>query len=156
MRAVSWVVLGFFALFAAAQLVPYGRGHHNPPVTREAPWASPETRSLAVRACYDCHSNETTWPWYAYVAPASWLVERDVSVGRAHLNFSEWDRAQEHAEDAAEQLLEGEMPPAIYTLLHGDAVLDAAERRELSNALTFTAEPAADESDGDATLLPVD
>jgi hypothetical protein len=69
----TWIVrilLGAVALFALIQVVPYGRSHTNPPVQSEPKWDSPQTRALAVRACYDCHSNETTWPWYTNVAPS--------------------------------------------------------------------------------------
>ncbi len=77
--------------FGLLQLVPYGRNHTNPPVAAEPAWASAQTRALAVRACFDCHSNETTWPWYSNVAPVSWLIQRDVDEGRRRLNFSEWN-----------------------------------------------------------------
>src|SRR3954449_12180710 len=72
------------------QLIPYGHSHANPPVLKEPKWDSPQTRALAQRACFDCHSNETTWPWYTHIAPVSWLIARDVIEGRQHLNFSTW------------------------------------------------------------------
>ena len=90
-RAVVWrilkptlVVSGLFLL--AIQLIPYGRAHANPPVLAEPAWDSPATRDLAVRACFDCHSNETVWPWYSNIAPVSWLVQRDVDGGRNKAN----------------------------------------------------------------------
>jgi Haem-binding domain len=79
-------------------------------VSAEPAWDSPKTRALAVTACFDCHSNETAWPWYTNVAPMSWLTQRDVDEGRDALNFSEWDRPQD-AEDVSEVIREGEMPP---------------------------------------------
>lgn len=120
------------ALFLAIQLVPYGRNHANPPTRSEPRWSSPQARELAVRACFDCHSNETSWPWYASVAPVSWLIQRDVDEGRRELNFSEWNKAQEEAEESAEKLLEGEMPQWYYTLLHPAAKLSTAEVRSLA------------------------
>jgi hypothetical protein len=61
----------------------------NPPVTGEI--EAPEKVMAILRtSCYDCHSNETKWPWYSYIAPASWLIADDVQVGRGHMNFSEW------------------------------------------------------------------
>lgn len=128
--AVAAVVLAF-----AVQLVPYGWEHPNPPVTLDAPWPTPEAEELARRACYSCHSNETDWPAYAYVAPMSWLVRDDVERGRDELNFSEWDRDGGEADDAADELLDGSMPPLRFTLLHRDADLDDAERRTLVEAL---------------------
>ena len=73
-------------LFVAAQLIPVNRT--NPSVTTQLNWDSQQTKTLAYRACTDCHSNETTWPWYSYIAPASWLVYYDVERGRSELNLS--------------------------------------------------------------------
>lgn len=124
--------------FAAIQFVPYGRNHINPPVAAEPAWDSPETRMLAKQACFDCHSNETEWPAYSRVAPVSWLIQRDVSEGRAVLNFSEWQRRQEEASEAAEEVLEGEMPLAFYRLMHAHARLSAADRDRLAAGLERT------------------
>lgn len=132
------IALGVPAALLVIQLVPYGRDHSNPPVTGEPPWDAPETRDLARQACFDCHSNETEWPVYASVAPVSWLVQRDVTEGRAVLNFSEWPRPQEKAKEAAEEVLEGEMPPAAYTLVHAHARLSAADRDRLARGLATT------------------
>jgi hypothetical protein len=118
------------------QLVPYGRSHTNPPVTAEPTWDRPETRDLARRACFDCHSNETSWPWYANIAPASWLAQRHVTEGRRALNFSEWDRPQREAREAAESVREGEMPTRDYLLIHPEARLDPAERLTLIRGLS--------------------
>ena len=130
--------LGAGALLATIQLVPYGRAHDNPPVVQEPRWDRPETRALAVRACFDCHSNETRWPWYSHVAPASWLVQRDVNQGRQALNFSEWQRTYKEAGESAETVSEGEMPLQTYVLMHPSARLSLAERRALAQGLTST------------------
>jgi hypothetical protein len=130
--------VGVLGTLLAIQLAPYGRAHTNPPVTGEPPWDVPETRALARRACFDCHSNETEWPAYASIAPVSWLVQHDVNEGRAVLNFSEWLRPQEEAKDASEEVLEGEMPPATYTLFHADARLNATDRDRLAQGLART------------------
>lgn len=128
------VLLGGMLLI---QLVPYGRAHANPPVAAEPIWDSNQTRDLAVRACFDCHSNETVWPWYSKVAPVSWLVQRDVDEGRDELNYSEWNRAQE-GEESAEKVREGSMPPRTYLLTHPDARLTDAEFAMLAEGLTAT------------------
>ena len=130
--------LVLFLAFVAIQFVPYGRDHVNPPVGAEPTWDSPGTRALAKQACFDCHSNETEWPAYSRVAPVSWLVQRDVSQGRAVLNFSEWQRLQEEATEAAEEVLEGEMPLRIYRLMHAHARLSAADRERLGRGLERT------------------
>lgn len=139
------IALGLLSSFLAIQVVPYGRDHSNPPVTAEPAWDGPETRALAKQACFDCHSNETEWPAYASVAPASWLVQRDVNEGRAVLNFSEWLRPQEEAKEAAQEVLEGEMPPAAYKWIHPHARLSAADRDRLGQGLTRTLGPALEQ-----------
>lgn len=130
--------IALVVLFVLMQFVPYGRSHDNPPVRVEPQWDSPETRALAMRTCFDCHSNETVWPWYSQIAPVSWLVEHDVAEAREHLNFSEWDREQRHAEDAAEEFEEGEMPLWFYKPLHPEARLSGEERAALLRGLRTT------------------
>src|SRR5262245_3060601 len=134
-RVGRWVVLGLFAVFVAIQFVPYGWWHENPPVVEDAPWPDAESRRIARAACYSCHSNETEWPAYSYVAPMSWLVRRDVEDGRHELNFSEWDRDAGEADDAVEVLEDGSMPPGRYTMIHRDARLSDAEVQRLIDAL---------------------
>lgn len=134
----SWAGAVTLALLVLIQVVPYGRDHTNPPVTGEPAWDSPATRALVKDACFDCHSNETSWPAYSHIAPASWLVQYDVDEGRAKLNFSEWQRPQEEADEAAEKVQEGEMPLKVYTFMHSHARLGAAERARLAEGLAKT------------------
>ena len=101
-------------------------------------WNSPETRQLAAAACFDCHSNETEWPWWSNVAPVSWLVQRDVEEGRQKLNFSEWDRSREEASRAASLVREGEMPPRYYLPLHPYAQLSPEQESALISGLAAT------------------
>jgi hypothetical protein len=129
------LLLALGAALAAAQLVPYGRDHTNPPVTGEPAWASADVRALADRACFDCHSNESRWPWYSNVAPASWLIQRDVDHGRKKLNFSEWNRPQKEADEAAEAIVKGAMPMPIYLPLHPEARLSPDEKDRLVRGL---------------------
>lgn len=131
-RVASFVVLGGLVV---AQIVPYGRDHENPPVVAEPAWDSPATRALAQRACFDCHSNQTRWPWYSHVAPTSWLVKNHVDEGRRVLNFSDWNRGGSEADEAGEAVREGEMPPRSYVLLHPEARLTATERAQLALGL---------------------
>ncbi len=119
----------------AIQLIPFGRTHNNPPVTAEPSWPDPATRALAVRACFDCHSNETSWPWYSNIAPISWVVEFDVLRGRRGLNFSEWGNSQRGLRELTGIMREGEMPPASYLLTHPQARLSAAEKAQLVQGL---------------------
>ncbi len=137
-KALLWIVGAVVVGFVLIQFLPMGRSHTNPPVTQEPAWDSPETRALAVRTCYDCHSNETVWPWYANVAPVSWLVQKDVDDGRRKLNFSEWDKPQRNADEAVEQVKEGEMPRWFYLPLHPSANLNPAEKGQLIQGLIAT------------------
>ncbi len=130
-RIVLRTGLGAIVLFVLIQLIPVGRAHDNPPVTKQPSWDSRGTQVLFSRACGDCHSNETTWPWYSNVAPVSWLVVNDVDGGRGKLNVSEWDRPQDDAGDVAEVIRSGEMPPFYYTWMHSSAKLSGAEKQQL-------------------------
>ena len=116
------------------QFVPYGWERPNPAIVDDAPWPSASTERLARAACYDCHSNETDWPVYSYVAPMSWLVRSDVEVGRDELNFSDWDDHDSEADDAADAVADDSMPPARYTAVHRDAALSGEEKRQLIEA----------------------
>ena len=132
---VLLVVLIGVVGFGAIQLIPIQRT--NPPVASEPNWDSPATRTLAARACFDCHSNETRWPWYSYVAPVSWLIAHDVSDGRRQLNFSDWSRAR-GAEQVTRVIESGQMPPFYYGMMHPDAVLSAQDKQNLIAGLQRT------------------
>lgn len=133
----------------AIQLVPYGRNHVNPPVRQEPAWNTPETRALAKRACFDCHSNETVYPWYASVAPVSWLTQRDTEEGRSKMNFSEWDQPQKDAKHASEELEKGEMPLWFYVPLHPEAKLSPAEKELLIGGLRTSLGGSSDREHSD-------
>ena len=137
-RIILFLAIGAVVVFALLQLVPYGHDHNNPPVVAEPQWDSPQTRELAARACFDCHSNETRWPWYSNVAPVSWLIQHDVQDGRRQLNFSEWNQPQRAAHEVGEVIGEGEMPPWVYLLLHPSANLSPAEKQALVAGLQKT------------------
>lgn len=126
------------AILAVMQLVPYGRDHTNPPVVKEPAWDSPATRELAVRACFDCHSNQTDWPWYSNLAPFSWVVQRNVNTARTVLNFSDWTRTYQLVPQAPHSVLMREMPPRSYRLLHPEAQLTPEETEQLARGLQAT------------------
>lgn len=135
MRVALRILIVVLVVLVLMQLIPVDR--NNPPVTRNIHWDSPRTAGLVQRACMDCHSNETKWPWYSYVAPISWYVAHDVHEGRRHVNFSQagkkikWD----HCVDEVE---EGDMPLAEYMWIHASARLTHTEREELAGGFERT------------------
>jgi len=140
-KIVMWFVIIIVGGFVLIQFVPYGRDHTNPPVKSEPAWDSPETLALAKTACFDCHSNETDWSrWYESVAPASWLVQRDVDEGREYVNFSEWDQGGKPREidELWEVLQYNSMPPQQYLILHPEAKLTTTEKDQLISGLQAT------------------
>ncbi len=152
-RVIFGLIGAVVLLFLLIQLIPVWLVESNPPVTSEPPWDSPRTRALAQRACFDCHSNQTTWPLYSRIAPVSWLITWDVVRGRDHLNWSEWNTRGrrgggegegreggrgEGEGDAASLVQRGEMPPWYYLTLHPDARLTDSEKQELIQGLQAT------------------
>ncbi len=130
------------ALFAGLQAIPYGRDHTNPPTGAALAWDSPKTKALARRACFDCHSNETRWPWYSSIAPLSWKIQGHVRGGRKKLNFSTFDASHpeiaEAAGESGESITRGTMPPQDYLMMHPEARLSADEKRALVAGLDAT------------------
>jgi len=126
------IALALLAVFLLAQFVQPKRT--NPPVVPSRSLEAhvrvpPDVMSSLKRACGDCHSSETRWPWYSHVAPISWVVADDVNLGRSHINFQDWE-AQENPKEASEhlslickQVREKEMPPLSYRLMHRESRL---------------------------------
>jgi len=122
--------VGLIAVFIVVQFVPVARVN---PTERGQPAAPSEVQALLQRACYDCHSNETQWPWYSRVAPVSFLIAHDVTDGRRELNFSIWTQYNERRKarkmkEIAEQVEKDKMPQWYYVSLHPDAKLSVADR----------------------------
>ena len=146
---MNWLgkaALGAGGVAVLIQLVSFDRT--NPPVTGEVE-APAEVKALLSRACYDCHSNQSVWPWYSKVAPVSWLVHRDVTEGRKHLNFSTWtqvspERKAKKLGEVVEELQDGEMPPWFYLPMHPEAKLTPAEQETLIRWAKAAAGPAAE------------
>jgi hypothetical protein len=138
-KIISISIIFVIILLSLFQFIPYGKDHNNPTIVSEPNWDSQQTRVLAKRACFACHSNETVWPWYSNVAPISWLIFRDVAAGRRRLDFSDWKniRLREPGEIAS-AITEGEMPPLQYLLIHRTARLSTTEKTLLINGLLKT------------------
>lgn len=133
-------ILGAIAIAAIAiQFIPYGKDHTNPPVISEPMWDSPKTKELFNNACANCHSNQTTYPWYSNVAPLSWLIAHDVEEGREHFNVSAWGAQKKNeGEDAAKEVREGSMPPWFYLPTHPEARLSESDKQALISGLEKT------------------
>lgn len=133
MRVALKVALGMSVAFVVVQAVRFERT--NPPVTADLQ-VEPELKRLLRRACYDCHSNETAWPWYTAVAPSSWLAHYDVTVGRRDVNFSDWGALESEArrkkrKEIGESVAEGEMPPWYYLAMHPEARISDVDKRAI-------------------------
>jgi len=135
-KKLKWVLIGAIVVFAVLQF--FCPPHINPPVKSDftAAVAPPASVAASLRAaCYDCHSDETQWPLYSRIAPVSWLIASDVDEGRKHLNLSDWPadpvRAAKQLDRINEVIDYREMPLKKYTLLHPDANLSDAQRKEV-------------------------
>lgn len=121
--------LGLVIFLVAAQLVPINRTNPvvDPAKTIYAAYPVPlQVRSVFQKSCVDCHSNQTVWPWYSYVAPVSWVVAYDVQEGRTRMNLSEWaNRSKDEREDKlaqmCDELVHDDMPDVKYLWIHHNA-----------------------------------
>lgn len=121
--------VGLFG-FTSVAVHPFGSVKHSEAHAGSATelHVPPEVNAMLKRACMDCHSSQTVWPWYSYVPPVSWLVEKDVSHGRDYMNFSDWDRytfeqREKFFAEIASAVKNREMPLPQYTLVHRHAKL---------------------------------
>lgn len=132
LQVTALAIVALFILMQFARFVVPAFKISNPPVQRPLQWDSARTETLWNIACRDCHSNETVWPWYAYIAPFGWLAAFDVNQGRDEVNLSEgeFDLAE-----MIEAIFEGKMPPAQYLIIHTDAKLSDVDKQALVNGL---------------------
>lgn len=132
----KYVIIGILIVIVGLQLVPVDK--KNPAVISQPTWDSPETELLARRACFDCHSNETKWPWYSNIAPISWMIAHHVKEGREHFNISEYVQGKDDADESADEVESGRMPMSGYILLHSEAKLSDEEKEKLIKGLQLT------------------
>jgi hypothetical protein len=129
------ILISILSLFVIIQLFPVERENPSTEVDMEI-GAPPEVKMILKNSCYDCHSNQTHWPFYSYIAPISWLVAHDVEDGRKDLNFSEWnkypaEKIEKLKSEIQEEVLGDEMPLGIYTLIHPSAKLSEDQKNIL-------------------------
>jgi mono/diheme cytochrome c family protein len=140
------LVIGFVLLqLIPAQSISSQFARTNPAAVSEIAWNSAETEQVVRTACYDCHSNETVWPWYAQIAPVSWLVAKDTNEGREALNFSEQTAAEINPDELIEEVEGGAMPPRSYLILHPAANLTDAQKEALFAGLRASLHGAENE-----------
>jgi len=143
------ILIALVVIFVGIQFIPVERT--NPPITQDV--NPPENISVILKtSCYDCHSNETVWPWYSNIAPVSFLIANDVNEGREHLNFSEWDkydakRRSKKMDDVSELVEKGVMPLSIYTFIHSDAKMNPEKIKAIKEWVA-----ASGNNDGDETI----
>jgi len=116
-RPVIYIILAVLVIF---QFIPVTLD--NPSVQADFDGPS-NVRDILKRSCYDCHSNETTWPWYSHIAPVSWMIAGDVHEARSRLNFSDWglmstDDQQDARREIRKEVEQGDMPLSQYLLMH--------------------------------------
>jgi hypothetical protein len=134
-RSVRSFLILVVIVFVGIQFVPVERS--NPPINpaetvERKVNVPPAVRVVLNRSCKNCHSNETAWPAYSYVAPTSWLLVHDVNAAREEMNFSEWgqydsDSARDILVEICRQVRKGAMPLRQYTLIHPSARLTATD-----------------------------
>ena len=140
MKRIKIIFLSVMIPFLLIQFITVEKENH-PIDNKMTLTAPPEVMSILKNSCYDCHSNETEWPFYSYIAPVSWLVYRDVKFGREDLNFSEWNLIEEkdkskRKEEIIEEISRDTMPIPIYVITHPSASLSAEDKLLLKNWLT--------------------
>ena len=133
------LVAAVMVLGVASLLVhPFGAVRAHAPAGPLLTGAVVETETVRIlqRSCQNCHSQNTDWPWYSYIAPVSWLIEKDVHQARSHMNLSGWgqyslDEKQDLLAHLAAAVRSRQMPPPRYTLMHRSAKLSEPERERI-------------------------
>jgi len=132
-------VFGIIVLvFVIFQFIPYGKDKTNPKTDKALEVNAPQNvKAILKKSCYDCHSNETKWPWWSYVAPASWSISDDVTGGRKTLNFSIWKKYSpkkiKKLKKDIYRTVAGPMPLPQYTWVHKGTKLTKQEIKLIRN-----------------------
>ncbi|MEZ5199553.1 MAG: heme-binding domain-containing protein [Bacteroidales bacterium] len=138
-KILALLIIGL--IFLVLQFIPSGIPENNPVAGQgifEVAQVPGDVQAILEKACFDCHSQQVTFPWYSYVAPASWLVARDVNVGRANLDFGKWGELSKRKQlqlldEINDEVSSGTMPMVIYTFMHSEAKLTQEERESIVN-----------------------
>ncbi len=141
MKSLKIFIIVIVVILIGIQLIPSALPKNNPDLSKDISKTQDVTDDVKIilhKACYDCHSNQTVYPWYSKVAPSSWLVAKDTREGREELNFSDWSdlskrKKVKYFKEIAELVEEREMPMKIYTVIHRDAALSDEEIKTLTD-----------------------
>lgn len=140
-QKLNFKKIALYSLIALVLMQLIRINKNNPPVVAQNDFIQltkpdQEIASILKSSCYDCHSNEVTYPWYTNIAPISWWIKHHINEGSEHLNFSEWGtysakKTDHKLEECVEMITEGEMPMWSYTIMHSDAKLDQLQKDKL-------------------------
>ena len=141
MKVLRYILYAIIAIFFLIQFIPSDLPANDEDVSNDLIHVENPPNEVAVilkKACYDCHSNQTRYPWYSYVAPISWLVSSDTKVGRGELNLSDWAELSKRKKiktltDISEEVEKRNMPLKVYTVIHRDAILSDEEIKTISD-----------------------
>ncbi len=139
-KPLKIILLSITLVFIIVQFIPNELPENTQDTSKDlinSEQPSDEVKTILKKACYDCHSNQSVYPWYSYVAPFSWLVAKDVREGREELNFSDWSDQSKRRKikimnEMAEEIEAGKMPLDVYTIIHRDAILTDKEIEEIT------------------------
>ena len=135
-KALRWVIIVVGVLLVGAQFIRPDRTNPSADLSKDFAAIYGQTSTIVPlirKACYDCHSSETRWPWYSNITPVSWFVSDDVREARRHLNFSTWGdyparKRASSLDHIRDEVSSGDMPMWTYLLMHSDAHLTQGER----------------------------
>ena len=139
-RIVNIIFIFVLLVLLGIQFIPINKT--NPIITQDMQ-APVEVKSILRTSCYNCHSNETKWPWYSNFAPVSWMIINDVSDARNKLNFSTWnkisfEKKEELMKDIWDEVRQEDMPLTLYTFIHPEAKLDILQKNIIKKWITGT------------------
>ena len=134
-KVLKYTAAGLLAIFIIIQFVPANLPENSTDLSSDiinTEIIPDDVKLILKKACYDCHSSQTVYPWYSKVAPVSWLVAKDTREGREELNLSQWSEMSKRKKiktlsDMAEEVEKKNMPLKIYTVIHKDAILSDEE-----------------------------
>jgi hypothetical protein len=140
-KILKWIFVVLVICFVGIQFIPVSSSKpaYDPSKTIQATMnVPPEVTAIFERACNDCHSSQTTWPWYNNVAPVSWWLADHVNDARRHLSFSEWGtykprRVEVKLKEICDEVTSGEMPLGSYLIMHPSAKLTEADKQLICN-----------------------